>query len=115
MKQIIVAIVFLTTVCSVQAQRNTRQDTTWKTIYRETPEQTHDIKHTKLDVRFDFDKAWMYGKEWLTLQPYFYPSDSVVLDAKGMEITEVALITGTAKKTLKHNYNGMQLTVYLDK
>ncbi|HRN80705.1 MAG TPA: M1 family metallopeptidase [Ferruginibacter sp.] len=115
MKQIIVAIVFLTTLFSAQAQRTTRQDTTWKTIYRETPAQTHDLIHTKLDVRFDFDKAWMYGKEWLTIQPYFYPADSVVLDAKGMEIKEVSLITGATKKTLKHVYDGMQLTVYLDR
>lgn len=86
-----------------------------QSTYRATATKTHQIKHTKLDVRFDFEKAWMYGKEWLTLQPYFYAADSVVLDAKGMEIKEVALITGATKKTQKHAYNGMQLTVYLDK
>ena len=31
------------------------------------------------------------AKEWLTLKPHFYPTDSLSLDAKGMEIKEVAL------------------------
>ncbi len=38
--------------------------------------------YTKLDVKFDYDKAWLYGKAWLTLRPHFYPTDSLLLDAK---------------------------------
>ena len=52
-------------------------DTSWKNIYRESSPRINNLVHTKLDVRFDYDKAWMYGKEWLTLQPHFYPTDSL--------------------------------------
>ena len=31
----------------------------------------------------------MYGKEWITVHPHFYPTDSLTLDAKGMNIKEV--------------------------
>ena len=34
----------------------------------------------------------MYGKAWITLHPHFYPTDSLTLDAKGMDIKEVALV-----------------------
>ena len=91
------------------------KDTTWKTIFRETPARVNNLVHTKLDVRFDYDKSWMYGKEWLTLQPHFYPTDSLRLDAKGMEIKEVALVKGTSKSPLQYKYDGMQLNIKLDK
>ena len=39
----------------------------------------------------------MYGKEWVTLQPHFYTTDSLTLDAKGMEIKEIAIVNGTSK------------------
>ncbi len=90
-------------------------DTSWKKIYRESAPKVNDLVHTKLDVRFDYDKAWMYGKEWVTLQPHFYPTDSVLLDAKGMDIKEVSMVKGTTKQALKYAYDGMQLNVKLGK
>jgi aminopeptidase N len=90
-------------------------DTSWKKILRESYPKTNTLVHTKLDVRFDYDKAYMYGKEWLTLQPHFYPTDSVLLDAKGMEIKEVAIMKGTTKTALKYTYDGMQINIKLDK
>jgi aminopeptidase N len=90
-------------------------DTSWKKIYRATPEKVNDLVHTKLDVRFDYDKAWMYGKEWLTAKPHFYPAGTLTLDAKGMEIKEVAVVKGTAKAPLQYKYDGFQLEITLDK
>ncbi len=90
-------------------------DTSWKKIYRATPTKFNDLVHTKLEVRFDYDKAWMYGKEWLTAKPHFYPTDSITLDAKGMEIKEVALVKGTAKSALKYDYDGWELRIKLDR
>jgi aminopeptidase N len=46
-------------------------------IYRETTPKYNDLVHTKLDVRFDYKKRYMYGKEWVTLKPHFYPTDSL--------------------------------------
>ena len=90
-------------------------DTSWKKIYRATPTKINDLVHTKLDVRFDYDKAWMYGKEWLTAKPHFYPTDSLTLDAKGMDIKEVSIMRGTSKSPLKYDYDGWELKIKLDK
>ena len=91
------------------------EDTTWKKTLRESYPKTNELVHTKLDVRFDYDKAFMYGKEWVTLKPHFYPTDSVLLDAKGMELKEVAIMKGTVKMPLKYSYDGMQVNIKLDK
>lgn len=90
-------------------------DTSWKKIYRATPTKINDLVHTKLDVRFDYDKSWMYGKEWLTAKPHFYPTDSLTLDAKGMDIKEVSIMRGTSKSPLKYDYNGWDLRIKLDR
>lgn len=90
-------------------------DTSWKKIYRATPEKINDLVHTRLDVRFDYDKAWMYGKELLTAKPHFYPAGTLTLDAKGMQINEVAIMKGASKAPLKYNYDGYQLVITLDK
>jgi aminopeptidase N len=90
-------------------------DTSWKHVYRATATRINDLVHTKLEVSFDYDKAWMYGKEWVTLHPHFYPTDSLTLDAKGMEIKEIALMKGNSKVPLKYFYDSMQLRITLDK
>ena len=61
-------------------------------IYQASATRFTDIIHTKLDVSFDFTKQFMYGKATITAKPYFYPTSSVVLDARGMEIKEVDLV-----------------------
>jgi aminopeptidase N len=91
------------------------QDTTWKKKFRASSAKINDLVHTKLEVRFDFDKAWMYGKVWLTLKPHFYNTDSLTLDAKGMEINEVAIVKGSVKKNLTYTNDSMQLHIKLDK
>ena len=91
------------------------EDTTWKKTLRESYPITNELVHTKLYVRFDYDKAFMYGKEWVTLKPHFYPTDSVLLDAKGMELKEVAIMKGSVKMPLKYSYDGMQVNIKLDK
>lgn len=91
------------------------KDQSWKKIYRGEALKINDLVNTKLDVRFDYDKSWMYGKAWITLKPHFYPTDSLNLDAKGMQINEVALIIGTKKTVLKYAYDGLNLKISLDK
>jgi aminopeptidase N len=91
------------------------KDTSWKKVYRATPTKINDLVHTKLDVKFDYAKAWMYGKAWITLKPHFYATDSLLLDAKGMAINEVSIMKGTAKSKLTYSYDDMQLNIKLDK
>lgn len=50
--------------------------------YRVTETKINDLIHTKLDVKFDYAKRYLYGQEWVTLKPHFYPTDSLRLDAK---------------------------------
>ncbi len=116
MKKIICMLTIMVSSISLFAQPEEKSaDTSWKTMYRESSSRINNLVHTKLDVRFDYDKAWMYGKEWLTLQPHFYPTDSLLLDAKGMEIKELSVIKGTLKSPLKYTYDGMQLKIKLDR
>ena len=91
------------------------KDTSWKTEFRGSNPRINDLVHTKLDVKFDYDKAYMYGKEWVTLKPHFYDTDSVWLDAKGMDISNLSLMKGTSKTPLKYSYDGKQIRVTLDK
>ncbi len=91
------------------------QDTSWKKLFRASETKINSVVHTKLDVRFDYSKSYLMGKEWLTLKPTCYPTDSVLLDAKGMDIKEVSMVKGTQKKKLQYNYDGLQLNIKLDK
>ena len=82
-------------------------------IYRASATKINDLVHTKLDVKFDYAKAYLYGKAWITLKPHFYPTDSLTLDAKGMDIKSVALTEGTKNTLLKYNYDGLFLKLNL--
>ena len=84
-------------------------------IYQATPERINDLVHTKLDAGFDYQKQQLNGKVWLTMKPHFYPTDSLLLDAKGMDIREVAVVKGGRNTKLQHNYDGLLLNVRLDK
>ena len=84
-------------------------------IYRATPTKINDLVHTKLDVRFDYKKRYMYGKEWVTLKPHFYPTDSLRLDAKGMDIKNISVVKNGAEHPLKYTYDSLSLNIHLDK
>ncbi|MBU3714073.1 MAG: M1 family metallopeptidase [Ferruginibacter sp.] len=90
-------------------------DTSWRMQFRNSAPKINDLVHTKLDVRFDFNKSYLYGKEWLTLQPHFNPTDSLLLDAKGMDIKEVSLVKDSKKTPLKYTYVNDELNIKLDK
>ena len=106
---------FLLLILSGAVFAQDQADTTWKRNYRETPARINNLVHTKLDVRFDYDRAYMLGKAWITLKPHFYPTDSLALDAKGMEIKSISIIKGTRNTPLKYDYDGMTLNIRLDK
>ena len=67
--------------------------------YHASETRINDIVHTKLDVNFDWSKQHMYGKAIITVKPYFYPTSEIALDARGMDIKEVSLVTSEYKKT----------------
>lgn len=75
-----------------------------------------DLVHTRLDVRFDWEHQWLYGQEYITLSPHFYPQDSISLDAKGMDIYKVSLVNAAGTTSpLRYTYDTLHLHVKLDK
>lgn len=111
----ILLLLLITTETTFAQFQNEPKDTSWKKEYRSSETKINSVVHTKLEVKFNFDSATMIGKEWLTLQPTFYASDSVRLDAKGMTIKEVSLFNAGVKTKLKYDYDGMQLNIKLNK
>lgn len=116
MKRLLIILSPLFFLSSLQAQNSTisPKDSSLL-IYRGIATHINDLVHTRLDARFDYAKSWLYGKVWITLKPHFYPTDSLSLDAKGMDIKEVSLIKGSQHSPLKYNYDGSTLRVHLDK
>lgn len=62
-------------------------------IGRYNPSETilTDLIHTKLQVNFNWDKSQLNGVATITCKPYFYATDSLILDAKSMEIEKVTM------------------------
>ncbi len=71
-------------------------------------EKEFELIHTKLEVRFDIPQEILFGKEWLTVRPYFYTADKLTLDAKGMTIEKISL----AGKMLNFQYKNEK--IYID-
>ena len=74
-------------------------------------EKEFELIHTKLDVSFDIPNELLFGKEWLTLRPYFYKTDKLVLDAKGMIINKIE----SKGKALNFSYTSKKIYINLDK
>lgn len=70
-----------------------------------------DLINTKLEVSFDWSKSWLIGKETLQAKPHYRASNTLVLDAKGMEIKSVSM----SGKTCAFDYKEDVLTITLDK
>jgi aminopeptidase N len=73
--------------------------------YQPSATKTNDLVHTKLAVRFDYAKRYLYGQEWVTLKPHAIATDTLRLDAQGMDIKAVALVNGVGKQSLKYDYS----------
>lgn len=78
--------------------------------YRATPQRTTDIVHTQLQLSFDWQKEQVTGQAKLTLTPWFYPLDTVRLDAKQLRITN---LTVEGKPVQNWHYDSIQLHIPL--
>jgi aminopeptidase N len=81
--------------------------------YRASHTRTHDLLHTSLRLRFNWEKEQVIGQAELKLAPYFYPSSTLVLDAKGFEFSKIRMVG--ASKDLDYDYDGQQLMIDLGK
>ena len=66
-------------------------ETPKKEIYRESNPRSNDIIHTKLEVNFDWKNSKMNGKAIIEIKPYFYPTNTLYLNARGMDILSLKI------------------------
>ncbi|WP_312768217.1 M1 family metallopeptidase [Epilithonimonas sp.] len=115
MKKIFIAALFLGAIFNSNVAFAQTETSGRNVPYRATHTKTTELKHTKLKVSFDYQKEQMNGEEWLTASPFFYATNELVLDAKGMVIHEVALDKNGSKSPLKFDYKNDELKITLDK
>lgn len=86
-------------------------------VYRAAYTRANDLVHTKLEVSFDWAKMQLNGKASLTLHPHFYPADSLLLNARGMDLHEVSLLKkdGSKMKLLYNYEDGSEIHMKLDR
>ncbi|QKJ63918.1 M1 family metallopeptidase [Flavobacterium sp. M31R6] len=106
---------FIALVSVEMSAQNANKNTDELAAYRVTAQKVNDLVNTKLEVSFDYGKRYLYGKEWLTLTPHFYETDTLTLDAKGMDFKEIAIMEGTKKVPLKYTYDTEQLFITLNR
>ena len=80
--------------------------------YQPTKTKYFELRHTSIDIAFDIPERTANGKVQLQMSPYFYATDSVVLDAVGMRILNVQ---DEKFRDLDYHYDGEFLVVKLPK
>lgn len=83
-----------------------------KDKYRATATKEWELVQTNIDIRFGLKQRSAEGLTQITLHPYFYDTDSVILDAKGMKIES---ITDNRNNRLMYHYDTLQLHIRLPK
>ena len=74
-----------------------------------------DLIHTHLQIKFNYELQHAFGQINLLFKPYFYATNKVVIDAKGMTLHRIAMIKGKDTTNLNFTYDSLQITVQLDK
>ncbi|HLF33387.1 MAG TPA: M1 family aminopeptidase, partial [Cyclobacteriaceae bacterium] len=74
----------------------------------------HDLLHTKLELSLDWEHQWVNGIATLTLKPYFYPQDQLILDAKNFEVHSIRLLNEFDEKDLKFFNDDSRIYITLD-
>ncbi len=115
MKKILTGVFILLSFAGYSQKQDSVKTEAWENFYRASATKINDLVNTKLIVSFDYTKSWMYGKASITLHPHFYPTDSLRLDAKYMNINEVSLIKAGKNIPLKYRYDSLNLFITLDK
>lgn len=83
--------------------------------YRPSATRAFDLLHTRLEVSFDWERSQMPAEARLRLSPWFYPRNTLELDARGMVIDRVARFDGGTLKDLPYRYDDQKLRIDLDR
>ena len=81
-------------------------------IYRASRPRTWDIEHTRVALSFDLKNRTAAGREWVRLRPYMYATDTLVLDAKSMDIDSVGTHSNGNIQPVRFAYADDKLKVY---
>ncbi len=81
--------------------------------YNPSATRYHNLHHTRLDVSFDWELRHVHGQATLYLSPYFYATDRLLLDAKGVVIHGLHKVAGDSLHGLPFQYDGMVLDIDL--
>lgn len=84
-------------------------------IYNPSEKRINDLLHTRLEVSFDYSKQHLFGKAILDFKPYFYPTDSVWIDARGFDLHSVQLKTPEGNKDIDYSYSDDVIRITLDR
>ena len=74
-----------------------------------------DLIHSHLQIKFNYELQHAFGQINLLFKPYFYATNKVVIDAKGMALHRIAMIKVKDTTNLNFTYDSLQITVQLDK
>ncbi len=86
-----------------------------KKNYRKTYTKHADLIHTRLTIRPDWKKKELSGQAAIILRPHFYPVDSLVLNARGMELGEVSILSNGKHVPLSYHYDSLLINIRLDR
>ena len=92
MNKVIIGLTLL--IITISSCTNTKESSTYlddaveltaievfsESVYRGSNTRTIDLIHTDLEISFNWEQQHLYGKAMLTLKPYFYKINEVVLD-----------------------------------
>jgi len=80
-------------------------------VYRASATRVWEIKNTRIALTFDWKEKTADAREWITLHPYFYATDTLVLDAKSMRIDSVMMVSKRGNTKLDYTYENDQLKI----
>jgi aminopeptidase N len=73
-------------------------------LYRAASPILWDIQHSRVALSFNWQEKTVDGRAWIDIHPYFYATDTLVLDAKGMRIDSVTLVNNDRHSPLNYSY-----------
>ena len=80
-------------------------------VYRASATRVWDIKNTRVALTFDWEGKTADVHEWIKLRPYFYATDTLVLDAKDMRIDSLMQVSKKGNTRLNYTYQKDQLKI----
>lgn len=84
-------------------------------VYQPSVRRDFKLLHTRLELLPVWESSTMIGKAQLTLIPWFYSNDSLILDAKGFEIRQVRLVSPIQQNLTFSYSDSLKMRIFLGK